>query len=205
MLGAHPRNRSLEGGVTRQRTFGSDTPFCAWMRRCKDLPSVGADFGFAASDNDLTVHRYMTSVDGLGTRDIQSIMQIEIKTRRGEPLRSQLDTLSKLNLFAGQKYIEGQHIRFFGVFFLVMDGTSPDDSRLMWWGTLPKNAVVDQAREIQWRRIGYAQLVGLLRFDLHPGTFERHVLRRHHKTREIVSVDRMPLGFLTETRLIVRS
>ena len=44
--------------MVRERMYGSDTEFCAWMRSCKDLPSYGDTFGFVASDNDVTVHRY---------------------------------------------------------------------------------------------------------------------------------------------------
>ncbi len=60
--------------MTRDRMFGSDTDFCAWMRACKELPSSSDDFGFSASDNDVTVHRYKTVVDAKGTRDIQGLM-----------------------------------------------------------------------------------------------------------------------------------
>lgn len=191
--------------MTRARIYGSDTPFCAWMRNCPELPSVGSKFGFVASDNDITVHRYKTEVDRLGSREVQAIMQIEIKTRRGKPESSQLDTLCKLNWFSGLKHHNQQWVNFFGVFLLILSGTTPDDSDKMWWGILPKNDVLNDAKDVQWKLIGRADLISLLRFDLHPRTFERQLFRRHHKTSEIVTIEQTPLGFYVERKLEKRS
>ena len=83
--------------MTRQRHFGNDTPFCAWMRAHPRLPSSGPVFGFTATDSDVVVHRYKAEVDGVGTRDMQAIMQIEVKTSMSQPKPSQLDTLMRLN------------------------------------------------------------------------------------------------------------
>lgn len=202
--------------MTRSRIYGSDTPFCAWMRSRTDLPSYGdPNFGFVASDNDVTIHRYLSEVDGIGTREVQGLMQIEVKTRRshgddGGPatngLRSsQIDTLSKLNLFCGDKRVHGQWIRFFGVFLIVMDGTTPANSSTMWWGVLPKNTVLGDWHDAKWRRISMGTLISLLRFDRHPRTLQTHPLRRHHKTSSIMVTERAPLGFPVERRLVMRS
>jgi hypothetical protein len=185
--------------------YGSDTEFCAWMRACRELPSYGDDFGFVASDNDITIHRYMTAVDGLGTRDLQSIMQIEIKTRIGKPPPSQLDTLSKLNSFAGIKKSNGQVVVFYGVFLLVLEGTNPDDSENMWWGILPKDSFTTNVRDCKWRRILRDELISILRFERNPRTWEKPIHRRHHKTEQIMVVERMPLGFDVPTLLVRRS
>lgn len=53
----------------------------------------------------MVVHRYLSEVDGAGTRDVQAIMQIEVKTSMSTPTPSQLDTLMKLNMFRGEPKI----------------------------------------------------------------------------------------------------
>ncbi len=56
--------------MTRSRMFGSDVPFCDWMRSNPELPSYSAShaIGFVATDVDVLVHRYLTKVDSIGTR-----------------------------------------------------------------------------------------------------------------------------------------
>lgn len=190
--------------MVRERMYGSDTEFCAWMRSCKDLPSYGDTFGFVASDNDVTVHRYKTCIDSVGSREVQGIMQIEVKTRTGKPSPSQVDTLTKLNLFCGDKKVDGCTIRFFGVFVLVLSGTSPDDSESMWWGASPKNKFLANANDFRWESINIEYLIDILRFDRHPRNLkDTSPFRRHHKTKEFIEVEQSPLGFPVE-RLVVR-
>lgn len=191
--------------MTRERFYGSDTDFCAWLRACKELPSFGKDFGLSVSDNDVTLHRYMTSVDSVGTREVQAIMQIEVKTRLGKPPSAQMDTLSKLNMFAGHLETRQGHVRFFGVFILVIDGTDPDNSKSMFWGVIPKSLIVTDAKRLKWRMIDRADLISLLRFEKHPATFDPNTFRRHHLTRRIMRVVRTPLGFEIEKPFTSRS
>lgn len=191
--------------MTRERAYGSDTAFCAWMRNCPDLPSYSPDFGFTASDNDITVHRYLTSVDRVGTREVQGIMQIEIKTRQGKPSASQMDTLSKVNLFSGSKKIGGVQVTFFGVFVLVLSGTTPDDSEALWWGGIPKMTIITNASSLKWNRVDKSMLVKLLRFERHPRDLSEVAFRRRHKTSEIVIVETSPLGYQYERKITHRS
>ena len=191
--------------MTRERMYGSDTEFCNWMRSCPELPSYSKDFGFVASDNDVTVHRYMTSVDSVGTREVQGIMQIEVKTRQGKPSPSQMDTLSKLNLFEGHKIINGVYVNFFGVFLLILSGTNPDDSSEIWWGSIPSKRFFSNPMDIRWTLIDKQKLVRLLCFELHPINLTDKAFRRHHKTQEILAVEMTPLGFEVEKKLIKRS
>lgn len=191
--------------MTRQRVYGSDTEFCAWIRNCEKLPSISKEFGMSVSDNDITLHRYLTEVDSVGTREIQALMQLEIKTRRGKPAFSQMDTLSKLNMFAGQKQTDSGLVRFFGVFLLVMSGTHPDNSERMWWGSIPQGLVTGDATKLVWTRIGVDELIEILRFDKHPTSLTRRPFRRHHLTKEVVEVVKMPLGFEVEQKVISRS
>lgn len=191
--------------MTRQRIYGSDTEFCAWIRGCKELPSIGHDFGLAVSDNDITLHRYMTSVDSIGTREVQAIMQLEVKTRKGKPPAAQMDTLSKLNMFATQKTTKQGVVRFFGVFILVMSDTTPDNSKLMWWGVIPKTLITADASKLIWKKIDREKLIQLLRFERHPRNFEMQPFRRHHLTRVITETVAMPLGFKVDVPVVRKS
>ncbi len=67
--------------MTRMRSYGQDLPFCDWLRHHEGLPAVSADCGFVATDVDLAIHRYLTEVSGSGTREVQNLMQLEVKTR----------------------------------------------------------------------------------------------------------------------------
>ena len=185
--------------------FGSDTEFCKWLRLCPELPSLSKDFGLSASDNDVTLHRYMTEVGGMGSREVQSLMQIEVKTRQGKPSFSQMDTLSKLNMFAGHRSTKQGHVRFWGVFILVLSGVDPDDSTMMWWGQIPKSLIVTDASNLKWRIIDRKSLIELLRFERHPRNFTKHAFRRHHKTRHIVESREYPLGFSVDVPVQHRS
>lgn len=190
----------------RQRMFGSDTPFCAWLRRQqKELPSYSETCGFVASDNDVHIHRYMTEVDGRGTREIQALMFLEIKTRGGKVHDSQRDTLVKLHACLGKCKIEfdGQAIRHFGVSFIFLSGTDPDDSETIHWGRFdPRD---ESSRVIRGKKITKEKLLKLLRFELHPDNLEPRPFRRHHKTTQIVELVKTPLGFVCEEIVTKRS
>ncbi len=185
--------------MTRPRIYGSDTAFCAWMRRQESLPSFSRECGFVALDNDLTIHRYLTGIqDSLGTRDIQSMLHLEVKTRDGDPTKSQRDTLRKKHLFRGEKKHRGQIVRWWGVYFLKMSGMSPDDSTSMQWGIFRHQSDI-----VSWRDIDRETLLKLLRFELHPGNLTSQPFRRHHLTREYSIEETTPLGFSVE-RIIQR-
>src|SRR5262245_34604620 len=103
--------------MIRQRMFGSDVPFMAWLRRQqKELPSYSANVGFVATDIDLFIHRYLTEIDSRGTREIQALMLIEVKTHSGLPSDSQRDTLAKVHACCPFRAVDygGQTIRHFG-------------------------------------------------------------------------------------------
>jgi len=168
------------------------------MRTHPDLPAISPDCGFVANDCDVIIHRYLTCYDGIGSREIQAMMDIETKTRGAFPSRGQLDTLYKRDLFKGKKITNDQYIRFFGVFVLVMSGTSPDDSIWMKWRRF-------RDRKLQVHAINMAQLIQLLRFEIDPRNFVRQPFRRHHKTRSWMERIKVPLGFEVEMEFIKRS
>ncbi len=184
--------------MTRNRMYGSDVPFCEWMRSCEDLPSFSAQCGFVATDIDLLIHRYLMAVDGEGSRDIQAILHIEVKTRGSEVNASQRDTLWKQNCFNGAQIINGDYIRHFGVSVLKLSDTTPLDSEMQWGRFKPDGILF-------YRTITYKMLIGLFRFELHPDNFQPRPFRRHHKTRTIRTTVTEPLGFDTEAIVTQRS
>jgi hypothetical protein len=189
--------------MTRDRMFGSDTPFMDWMRRHRDLPSYSSDCGFVQTDCDTILHRYLTSVDNIGTREVQGIMHLEIKTRGGRPTTSQADTLFKLHQFSGAISVNSQHVQHFGVYFVSVSDTSPENSDVIEWGDFKK---ATYASQIRWTVIDRDLLISLLRFEVKPWPpFEKRPFRRRHKTQAIYLQERAPLGFETYRQVTKRS
>jgi hypothetical protein len=188
--------------MTRDRLFGSDVPFMAWCRSCELLPSWSPDCGWVQTDVDTFIHRYITSVDKQGTREVQAMMETEVKTRSGNLTQSQVDTYRKKHATT-MPYLQfrGQAIFNYGVSFVRMDGTSPLDSTLIEWGRF--NRASDF--EIVWKVICLDQLIKLMRFELNPDTLSANSYRRHHKTRKVWVAEETPLGFVAERELITRS
>lgn len=176
--------------MTRMRVFGEDKPFLDWVRNRKDIPSSSAICGVGVADVDAFFHRYLMAVDEIGTREVQALMHVEVKTRNGRPTGSQVDTFWKLHAFRGAQIIGGRYVRNFGSSFLVLSGETPDDSDSIQWGRF-----VGSTREIRYIPIDIKQLIALLRFDIHPDNLQTRPFRRHHKRHEIVTKVREPLGF----------
>lgn len=185
--------------MARDRMFGSDVPFCDWMRRNKDLPAFSNTCGFVATDVDLFIHRYLSAVDGKGTREIQAMMHLEVKTRGGVPSQSQLDTLYKIDACRRDASVDGQTIRHFGVSIVLLSGLTPDDSQIRW------GRFVTVRRVPVYRPITPRQLIQLMRFDIHPDNFDSRPFRRHHCTRTIMQVVRTPLGFECDEAIVKSS
>lgn len=182
--------------MIRERVFGTDPDFCAWLRKQqKELPSYSKNIGFVASDVDLVLHRYMTAIDNIGSREIQSIMMLEVKSRNGKPHFSQLDTLYKQHFVSNRRVKLGNTlICHFGVSVLVLSGTDPSNSETMLWGRFKPS---DNGK-LSYREINLFQLYKLLKFELHPDNLTIQPFRRHHKTTVISMVEQMPLGFQVE-------
>jgi len=176
--------------LVKQRIYGSDVDFFAFIRNCPDLPSRRGSTRTAVNDCDSIFHNFMNAVDNQGTRKIQTIKMIEVKTRNGRPDKSQRDTFFKLDCFHGQKTIGGNLIRFEGVFFLFQSGTSPKDSETMHWGVFDKNGSIKKTQ------IDYEKLIELLIGKRHPRNLAGKAYRRHHKTADIVEFVRAGPGTL---------
>lgn len=191
--------------MTRPRYFGEDKPICDWLRKHPELDSAK---GISLTDCDLFIHRYMTVCDKCGmngkveTREVQALLTIECKTRSGQPSDSQRDTLSKFHTFNGTQKTENYIIRNFGVAFLSMSGTRPDDSDILQWGRFLD--LSDQSK-IVWKRITEEMLLDLIGFKIHPDNFLPNPFRRHHAKKEIFTDELTDLGFEIPIKVFQRS
>ena len=185
--------------MTRSRLYGSDVPFCEWMRNCDNLPAFSMKCGFVVTDIDVLIHRYLMEIDGIGSRDIQAILHIEVKTRGGEPNASQRDTLWKQLCFNGVRIINGDYVRHFGVSVLKLSHTTPVDSEYMEWGRFNRDGI------LHYRVITITTLIRLFRFELHPDNFQPRPFRRHHKNHIITTMIAEPLRFESEAIVAQRS
>lgn len=191
--------------MTRDRVYGSDTPFLAWCRakgKTGELPSFSSDCGVVVTDVDCTIHRYMSAVDRQGTRELQVLMEIETKTRGAEPTASQIDTYRKKHAttLPHLKW-NGQTIVNRGVSVLIFSHTGPSDSpTIQWWRFKRGNTT-----EIVKNEISVEQLLQLLRCDINPDTLQPNPYRRHHKTSSITTTEVSALGFQVQRHIITRS
>jgi len=165
-----------------EHTVESD--FERWFRNHKDLHS--AREGLVRFDLDVLLHKYKTCTDGKGSRDIQCMMFIEVKTYMATPSPAQSDTLYTLNQILRNRrpnihstpkwQIKGQMTRvwskylnrnttlkLYGGHMLQMDGTFPDNSSMIMWD----HQVIDERT-----------LMELLRFERDPDRIEMQLDHR---------------------------
>lgn len=191
--------------MTRDRIYGEDTPFSAWMRNQGRIEGTMPSSAFVSSDCDYIIHRYKTVIDSYGTREIQAQMLLEVKTNAARPRFAQLDSMWLTHLCANtseprRKIVDSNRIVIHhGVSFLSMSGTTPADSKAMEWGRFRRSA------NIEWRQINEETLIDLMMFDIHPDNFERNPYRRHHKKNSIEQLVTFPLGFEAPVTLVNRS
>lgn len=188
--------------MVRQRIFGSDVDFMRWVRSREDLfPSSSNHSAYVASDVDALWHQYKTVVDGQGTREIQAMMFLEVKTRSGRLTSSQQDTLFKFHKSIKPSIkVNGMIIRNLGVSVVYLDGKDPDDSSRIQWGRFKQDG------ELQLTPISYDQFIALMQFELNPDTLrDKTPFRRHHKTTCFIALETTPLGFTVERLVQTRS
>jgi hypothetical protein len=177
--------------MIRNRIVGQDTPFSGWLRmQEKELPSKSEYYGFVATDNDYLIHCYQRPIDSIGSRDVQALMIVEVKCGNDRISFAQRQTLYYLNRFANiiKDPSTDKIVRFFGVSFLIMSGTNPEDSKTIRWGRFAKNS-----DHIRFKDITKQQLIKLFRFDIHPDSLAPKPFRRHHQTKEIMVPVKLPL------------
>lgn len=191
--------------TTKTRVFGQDTDFLAWIRNCEDLPSREGPSRFSIQDVDVMIHCFMKSVDRVGTREVQPMMEIEVKTNGARPDFAQRDTMwCKHRLYEICKADHGLRLGdralfHLGIFFLFFSATSPLNSDRIYWGRF------DESGKIIESEIDIKKLVRLLRFDDDPRTLERSDWRRRHSRKEYAVQTLSELGFPMLLKKVVRS
>jgi hypothetical protein len=158
--------------MTTPRRDGQNDPWKDWVQENPALDSICA--GLSICDSDLWIHRYMSHVDKVGTRDLQHIMLTEWKTFGRTAPFAQADTLHLIDQILRRRgdrrpyyTIKGKRmwVRCWGVHHVTLSGSRPDDSDWMTWDSKPVK--VDALEE-------------LLRFDRDPYTLKPRTDRRHH-------------------------
>lgn len=167
-----------------------ETPFDRWIRNCSELDSSPFKAALAIFDCDLLIHKYVTPTDKLGTRKLQAMMFVEVKSHGSVLTPSQRDTLYIFNqILRNRKRTPTKPkipqqaetlpnavyspyndeiitLRGFGGHWLQMSNNDPVDSEILKWDK---------------KRITYEMLIGILRFDLDPDSLKKLEWRRHHK------------------------
>jgi len=153
------------------------------------------------------IHKYKDNCDGLGPRQVQLMMAIEVKTRGGMPNRNQQQTLFFLHQILG---------RWRGGLMCSMDG----GKKSVWhFGYYVLSLFEDQPKDyVTWcqfdkagrlrdgRTIAIEHLIRILRFDVYPNKIDKALtLRRHHKVSRVVEIKTAPLGFDYEQIVTRRS
>lgn len=168
----------------------AETAFERWMRNHESMDSRIE--GIVRFDCDVVLHRYLQKIDKAGTRDIQCLMLIEVKSRGADVAASQEDTLSMLSQVLRNRRRNrhqsklGRHAEdriapcrtyskklrrkvtlwSFGIHLLQMAHDSPEDSEWMTWD---RTTPIDQDR-----------LLKILRFEIDPDTLRPIDWRRRY-------------------------
>lgn len=129
--------------------------------------------GLCCTNSDLWVHKYRTHVDNIGTRELQHIMLIEVKTFGRRVPSAQADTYHLIDQVLrrkDRKYFrrmtgEKRWVRTWGVHYVTLSGDAPDTSAWITWDAKP---------------IDVTTLEELLRFERNPDTLKPRTDRRHH-------------------------
>lgn len=188
--------------TSRVRHYDKDTPFGAWLRRNADkIPSNGIETGTTANDVDMVISCWKNRRTGT---QIRSLTQIEIKTRCGDVAFQQMEAFSTLSAFAGVRNFSDIQFRFYGVCFLMLSGTSPDDSDQMFWKRFPISVRFDgktkpTPKEMLVDKISQSQLIGLLTAELHPISLRKFRPEvTHHGGKIVFTTETTPLGFTVD-------
>ena len=159
--------------MTRPRRDGNEEPYKSWIRNNKALDS--RDPGLSITDIDDVIHRYKVMADSVGTREIQHIMFLEVKTfgavvpfAQGETLKL-VDKLLRLGdkktIAIANSVVSERYLRCWGVHVLRFAGECPNTSEWIEW---------------DGHKVSVDELTKLLRFDIDPDTLRARSDRRHH-------------------------
>jgi hypothetical protein len=176
----------------------AENGFSRWSRKMAHQGNLPSSV-YVVSDIDQIIHRYKTEIDRQGTREVQHIGFLEVKSNQAKVSASQKDTLLKLHrrLYGDGKVIEygDKYLKFWGVSVLRMENTCPESGRLTW----------QHYEGGEQKLIGISTLLDLLLFVRHWTNFATQPLRRHHKTSEIIIQEKTALGFTVEKPIVKRT
>jgi hypothetical protein len=196
--------------MTRQRVYGSDPLWGAWVRSFggKDgpLPSSSLLRGTTVNDWDMIIHQYKTPVDRQGTRDVQCLMFVECKTRFASVAATQQETLWMLHQrlkWKGQLHTLNRArlitAWLFGVSFLSCETDNPATSEVFRWSRFDLNG------NLVSYDVDLETVLALLAFDLDPDTLTLLSFRRHHKVQRVHRRVLTPLGIWVDESYKVAS
>lgn len=179
--------------MTTPRRDGLGEPFGQWIRAHPHLDSIKQRL--SVTDSDYWIHQYASHKDRVGTRAVDQVMLVEVKTYSAHLSFAQRDTLHLVNQLlrsasmmpngkrrymrlSGTRCGERRIVRCFGVHTLQMEGDRPDNSaRILWDGKL----------------IDENLLVLLLQFIRDPDAPSKLMPnRRHHTTGRVISLPLWP-------------
>ena len=176
--------------MTKPSFDGRDKPFADWLRRHPNLDSNL--YSLDVTDIDFAFHKFKSNIDGLGTRDVKLMFDLEIKTFSKIPPRPQLETLyfrhqllAKSSKLISNIKNQKLTVWHFGQYILIIhNGDRPNECEKLEWcqfdkGGKLKNAIISEQK-----------LIEILGFVIRPDNFALLTLRRHHKTNAIGYVDR---------------
>lgn len=175
--------------MTTEQRDGLGSPFSQWIRAHPQLDSIKQRIG--VTDCDYWIHQYRAHSDRVGTRALDQLMLVELKTYFKDLPPSQRDTLHLVNQVmrlgsvlpnGKRRYLrlngvncgERRIVRCFGVHTLRLSRDRPDNSTSILWD----GKVIDQAT-----------LVLILRYDRDPDYPQRLISdRRHHTPGKVISL-----------------
>lgn len=165
-----------------RRDSSEETPFGKWIRNHPGLDSIRERLSI--TDSDYWIHQYRAHRDKVGSRAVDSIMLLEVKTHSRDLPMAQRDTLYLTNQLlriacqrsnGRRKYIrvrssrvgETRVVRCFGVHQLILSSSDPANSATILW---------------DGRVITGDMLVETLRFDRDPDDPSKQLTYRRHHT-----------------------
>jgi hypothetical protein len=180
--------------MTTKRRDGKGEPFGDWIRSHPGLDSIRERL--SVTDSDYWIHQYRSHRDKVGSRAVDSIMLLEVKTFFKDVEFAQRDTLHIVHQLLriasvgtdgkrrfvrvkGTRASERRIARCFGVHVLRMTSDRPETSGLMYWDGM----VVDEGMLVE--------LLSFIRDPDHPRRF-LSTARRHH-TPTLSAVLQLPL------------
>lgn len=193
--------------MTAPRRDGGGSPFGEWVRDNKYLDSRVKCLCLA--DIDWLFHKFSVRGDRMGERDLQAMMDVELKTFSAPLKYSQRETLffrhqqlydrrKKLLTLRGKKV----SVWSFGVNILSLAGAAPVEGESMRWGIFDVTT-----GEIVWTVIeSIRMLEEILCFERRPDRPAEHFkARRHHAKKTLLVTVKTDLGFPIEEMKTYRS